>query len=148
MIKIIQDTREKEPWILSDAQLIEKLDAGDYAIHNSLLIIIERKKSPAELSRNLGMYRERFERELEKMTTYELRYVVCEFSYDDMLKFPRNAKIPKYLKRKIKMNGRYMAKIISELVDTYEVEFIFCNDRQEANQTAIELIENAQISTS
>jgi len=140
---IIQDTREKQPWIFSQGQMVQKLDAGDYALMNSFLIIIERKKRVSELSNNLGMKRIQFENELSKMCYYKYKYVVCEFTYEDMLKYPRGEKIPRKFKRRIKMNGKYMAKIIRQLEEAYDVEFIFCENRQEAQQTAKELMENA-----
>jgi len=139
---IIQDTREKEPWSLSESQIVQTLETGDYTLHDfPFLIIIDRKKSPSELANNLGKNINRFKNELERMQDFEYRYVLCEFSYDEMLKFPHNAKIPKKLKRRIRMKGRYMGKIISELMDEFDVNFIFCDSRYDAETKALELFE-------
>jgi len=144
---IVQDTREKQPWQFAEGQTVEKLDAGDYALQHSFSIIIERKKGISELARNLGFKRPQFEAELEKMEPYEQRYVICEFSYEAMLKYPKGERIPRKLKRKIKMNGPYMATVISTLEEQYGVEFIFCEDRQTAKNQAEELLSAASNTT-
>lgn len=143
---ILQDTREKEPWDFSEfdfceAQNIKRLTAGDYEIKGKIkFLTIERKKSVSEIAGNLGIHYDRFLKEMYRMTFYRFRYIICEFSYDKLLMFPKGAYIPKYLRGKIRMNGKFLAKRINEIIDEYGVEFIFCSDRQEAKQKAAEII--------
>ena len=146
---ILQDTREKEPWKFTSyqqctGQIEYKLDAGDYALdQDEFLITIERKKSVAEISGNLGMRYDRFMKEMVRMQQYRFRYVICEFSYESLLMFPKNSKIPYKMRRKVRMNGKFLAKRIDDVNEEFGVEFIFCNNREEARDKAIELLTEA-----
>jgi hypothetical protein len=86
---ILVDTREKQPftfsWAVSHKQIAPvqtgKVDAGDYTILNiPNLITVERKKSVGELYNNLiGKEKyERFMREMERMQSFEYKYIVVE----------------------------------------------------------------------
>ena len=149
---IIQDTREKIPWQLTTfaectEQIVHAVAAGDYIIKGrETLITIDRKKRPAELANNLGMYIERFENEMERMQRYTYRYVVCEFSYEKLLMFPKGSGLPKRVTRKIRVKGKFLAKQVERLSEEYGVEFIFCNDREEAQEKAMELFREALLS--
>ena len=104
MIHIVQDTREKKPWIFEDPfiQTVDTVIAGDYILKDYPdLITIDRKQKPSELASNLGMYIDRFERELEKMTSFQYKYILCEFSYDKMLRYPYGCGLPKKTIKKI-----------------------------------------------
>lgn len=86
---IIVDTREKQPftfdWAVSHKQIaalqVGKVDAGDYTVANiPHLVTVERKKSVGEIYNNLvpkDKY-ERFIREMERMQSFEHRYIVVE----------------------------------------------------------------------
>jgi ERCC4-type nuclease len=142
---IIQDTREQSPFNFSfygcDVA-IATLKTGDYTIEGyEHIVCIERKKSASELATNLGKYRERFENELERMREFKHRYIVCEFSEDNLRKFPHNAKIPKRIKKYIRMNGKYMRKRLYEYEEEYDVEIIFCEDKTEAEARVIEIFQ-------
>jgi ERCC4-type nuclease len=142
---VLCDTREKKPWSFisysqCDGQTTCKLDTGDYAISgDTYLITIDRKQSVSELSNNL-IRSDRFKRELERMQEYKYRYVLCEFSYEKLLMFPKGSKLPKRVLRRIRINGKYLAKLVGELSDQYGVEFIFCENRFEAQDKAMELL--------
>jgi hypothetical protein len=140
---IIQDTREKIPWNLTGyeeckGQEVETVYAGDYVLKSDpFLITIDRKRSVTEIAGNLGRYVERFERELERMQRYQHRFIVCEFPYDELLKYPKGVKIPRHLKRRIRISGKFLAKQVTRLAEEYDVQFIFCNGVQEAQEKAI-----------
>ena len=148
-MEIIQDTREKEPWHLTSfasvsSQVVETVSAGDYTIRGKeTLITIDRKKRPAELANNLGMYKDRFARELERMQRYTFRYVICEFPYEKLLMFPRGSGLPKRIQRKVRARGKFLVKQVDKMSEEYGVEFIFCNNRDEAQEKAIELFTEA-----
>lgn len=146
---IIQDTREKEPWSLTSfasvsAQVVETVKAGDYVIQGKeTLITIDRKKKAAELANNLGMYKERFERELERMQVYTHRYIICEFPYQKLLMFPKGSGLPTRIQRKVRAKGKFLVKQVERMSEEYGVEFIFCANRAEAQEKAMELFKEA-----
>ena len=146
---IIQDTREKMPWNFEsfsecEGQIREYVDAGDYVIQgNEQLITIDRKKSVTELANNLGIRIQRFRNEMERMQEYKYKYVVCEFPYEKLLMFPKGAGLPKTVLRKIRVKGKFLVKRMEQLFEEFGVEFVFSNNREEAQQKAIELFTKA-----
>lgn len=146
---IIQDTREKKPWNFKSfkecrGQVVDTVGAGDYIIKGEeTLITIDRKYKPTELAENLGMHIKRFEREMERMQVYKFKYVLCEFPYHKLLKFPYGCGLPKFLIRRIRVTGKFLVKQVERLSEEYEVEFIFCDNRVEAQEKAMELFKEA-----
>lgn len=147
---ILQDTREKQPWSFRSyeqctAQKISHLSEGDYTLEEyPFLINIERKKSVTELANNLGRKYTQFKNEMDKLQQYRFRYVLCEFSHEQMIVYPAGAKLPKWLSRKIRMSGKFLEHRVNELIDKYGIEFVFCGDRFSAQEKAIELLEEAK----
>jgi hypothetical protein len=143
---ILQDSREQEPWIFLNydgcrGQKTVKLDAGDYGVQEvPKLISIERKKTTGEIAINLGSKYSRFVKEMERLQQYRFRYVLCEFSLERLLKFPNESGIPKYRWSRLRITGRYLVSKINQLSETYSVEFIFCENREEARNKAMELL--------
>jgi len=89
---IIQDTREQEPFKFNRA-IVQGLPFGDYTIvHNGKNyineIVCERKGSVSEIYALTGKERDRFERELQKMTVSRRRFVLCEFDYLELVQNP------------------------------------------------------------
>jgi hypothetical protein len=146
---IIQiDTREQKPWSFAkydgiEGEFFEKLDSGDYSLYNSNVIIIDRKASVLELSTNLGKDYQRFCREFDRMSKYKYKIVLCEFPIEDVIDFPKTANIPPYKLKYIRMNGSFMLKRINEIEHKYDIQFIFSKNREEAEETALELLKNA-----
>jgi ERCC4-type nuclease len=89
---IVVDTREQLPYKFNivdecNGAISKKLECGDYSILNlEHVISIERKKSVAELYNNLGKDRGRFFNELENLRRIKYKFLVLEFSYDDIKK--------------------------------------------------------------
>jgi hypothetical protein len=149
-ITILQDTREQQPWhFLGDnrclAQRVECLSEGDYTLDGYPdLVCVERKKSVSEIANNLGTNYTRFKNELERLRRYRFRYVVCEFTQQQLIIYPKGSKLPKWVIRRIKMGGKFLQHRINELIDEYQIEFIFCEDRFEARDKCIELLLQAK----
>ena len=146
---IIQDTREKIPWNFVEfpectGQIRQTVSAGDYILSgHETLITIDRKKRPAELANNLGMYQDRFERELQRMQEFSYRYVLCEFSYEKLLMFPKGSGLPRRVTKRIRAKGKFLVTQVARLSEEYDVEFVFCQDRAEAQDQAIQLFKEA-----
>ncbi len=147
---ILQDTKEKTPWSFKsydqcEAQKLIHLEEGDYTLEEyPLLIALERKKSVAELATNLGMKYIQFKNEMERLRQYRFRYVICEFSEIEVLNYPHASKLPAAVKAKLRMSGKFLMHRISELIDTYGIEFVYCNNRYGATKKAMELLLNAE----
>jgi hypothetical protein len=145
-IVVLQDSREKEgKWnflfssLVKDQKIIG-LKEGDYTIEGLEEVLrIERKRTTSELAINLGSKFKQFKAEFEKLKRFKYKYLVCEFSLDTLLEFPVNSSVPKYLWSKLRLNGKFMLKKIEELSAEYGVEFLFCNNKYEAEQTVLEI---------
>lgn len=136
---IIIDSREQTPWHLSKYNGVEReyfkcIKCGDYQIEGSNQIIIERKNSPSELSKNLYRHYKRFCRELKKMEEYKEKYILMEFSLEDLLSYPKNTNI------KTKITGKFLLKRMEELEQKYNIKFIFGQTRIKAEEIALELL--------
>jgi SHS2 domain-containing protein len=147
---ILQDTKEKLPWSFArydycDEQKPTHLEEGDYTIEEYPdLVVIERKHSVAELASNLGLKYVQFVNEMERLKKYRFRYVVCEFSESEVINYPHTSKLPRAVKAKIKMSGKFLMKRIRELTDKYDIRFIFCGTRDAAQRKAMELLIDAE----
>lgn len=146
---IIIDTREQQPWDFGFhgiATKSQKLETGDYTIEGSdKLICIERKKSTGELAVNLGLKKKQFDAEMERMNEFKYKYLLFEFSINDMLNFPKNSGIPSNLIKNVRINSKYMLKCLEEYQNKYEIEVIYANNRDSAVNFAVELLYKAQI---
>lgn len=131
---IIKDTREQIGWNFPvsswcGGMQIGTLKTGDYTIKGlEDILCIERKKSVEEISRNLGKLGKQFEAELERMSHIKYSFVVCEFTFWDLLNFPKFAKVPKVMAAKIKMTGAFMTRLITQHEIKYGVNFVFCGN--------------------
>lgn len=84
-IVAIQDTREQCPWDLSPLRTeIGSLATGDYSIKGLEEIIALERKSLVDLLACLGVERERFQREMQRMLAYPTRAVICECTWRDL----------------------------------------------------------------
>lgn len=148
---IIRDTREKQPWDFSrfdecEGQITRTVKTGDYQIlGKEHRITIDRKKSPSELSMNLGRKYKTFKKELIRMADFDEAYILLEFSLNDLLMFPENESAK--FATMIQMNGASMIKQINTIEKKYNVRFIFCNNREEAQDKAIELFKRIENET-
>lgn len=139
-MKIVRDTREQQGWSFAFYQcdiIHKKLDYGDYSLEgleNS--VGIERKASTGELYLNLGQKKnkERFYRELEVLSTFDLRQIVCEFPETYLYDFPNNSNIPKHRWKYLKMTGAYLRKLVYETSEKFGIEIVFHDSPQLAQQ--------------
>ena len=151
-IVVLSDTREKSgAWNFLFSPIVKTqktigLKTGDYTIEGlENILSIERKKTTGELSINLGLKYKQFKSEFERLQAFKYKYIVCEFSINDIIKFPANSGIPKYLWPKLRLNGKFMLKKIEELSNEFNVEFLFCNNKTEAEQTVIEIFRSVYL---
>lgn len=135
---VIKDTREQEGYFFSKfntcAGMIEhKLDTGDYSIQGMEdKICIERKGCVEELAQNLGSKKTTFMKEIERMEPFPHKYLVLEFSLEELIKFPKETRIPIKNKSAVKITGRYMLKCLIEFEIYNDIHILFCGDKKNA----------------
>lgn len=135
--KVIRDTREKSGWEFDDQYCSEvisgTLKTGDYTIagfEDSLCI--ERKATVLEIAGNLGSNYKRFMKEIDRMKQFKHAYVICEFSLDELLRYPYCSGISKSLIQKIRINGYFLLSRILDIELNHGIHFIFCDNRKNA----------------
>ena len=144
---ILKDTREKNGWSFNafDKCLAVArwgLKTGDYTARGlEKDLVIERKASTGELAMNLGKKRKAFESEIERMSSFRWKYILCEFSIDDLMNFPKNSGIPKKQLQYVRMNGKFMWKKLCEYQEQHGVEVVFCDSKLDAEERAMLIFE-------
>lgn len=135
---ILRDTREKQGWDFPRDTLClgvedTALKTGDYTIKGyEEFICIERKKSVSEIAANIGKYKKRFEAEMRRIEKIEYRYIICEFSLQDIIEYPKLSNIPKNRRDNMVITGKYILKCLIEYQLEYGVQVIFCDNADNA----------------
>lgn len=135
---VIKDTREQDGYYFSAfntcAGMIEqKLDTGDYTIQGlEDKVCVERKGCVEELAVNLGQKKYTFLDEIERMASFPHRFIVLEFSLEDLVKFPAETRIPIKNKASVKITGKYMLKCLIEFQIYNNINVLFCGDKYNA----------------
>jgi len=140
---VLRDTREKTGWDFKSSNKCEAivdwgLRTGDYTVKGlEKYLVIERKSSTGELSINLGKKRQAFEAEIERMQKFRWKYIICEFSIDDLMNFPQGSGIPKKQLQFVRMNGKFMWKKLCEYQEEHGVQVVFCENKEHAEERAM-----------
>jgi ERCC4-type nuclease len=135
---VIKDTREQDGYFFSEfntcaGMIDQKLDTGDYSILGMEdKICIERKGCVEELAVNLGQKKHAFLAEVERMTPFPHKFIVLEFSLEDLIKFPDETRIPVKNKAALKITGKYMLKCLFEFQLYNNVQILFCGNKYNA----------------
>jgi len=135
---VIKDTREQDGYFFSEfntcaGMIDQKLDTGDYSILGMEdKICIERKGCVEELAVNLGQKKHAFLAEVERMDSFPHKFIVLEFSLEDLIKFPDETRIPIKNKAALKITGKYMLKCLFEFQLYNNVQILFCGNKYNA----------------
>lgn len=135
---VIKDTREQDGYFFGPfntcAGMIEhKLDTGDYTIEGlEDKICVERKGCVEELAVNLGQKKHAFLDEIERMKPFPHKFLVLEFSLEDLLRFPDETRIPVKNKASLKITGKYMIKCLMEFALYNNIQILFCGNKHNA----------------
>lgn len=144
---VIQDTREQIPWDFSyfdgfSGLEKKKLVAGDYTLFgHEQYLSIERKKTTGEIAINLGRKLKQFENELMLLQYFKYKYIICEFTLDDIYRFPVNSGIPVNKHKYLRISGNYILMQLNKLVNKYNVELIFSGNKSNAENAAYEIFQ-------
>ncbi|GAN35010.1 MAG: hypothetical protein DYG83_18330 [Candidatus Brocadia sp. AMX2] len=84
---IIQDTREQTPLVFKNATVeVVGLSTGDYSLKNFTDKVTIERKSLSDLLGSLGVGRERFMNEVQRMRAFDYAAIVIETSLSDIYK--------------------------------------------------------------
>ncbi len=142
---IIRDTREQlgyhfNPYDKCAGMIRKALKTGDYTLKGfEDILCIERKASTAEISNNMGRKKDAFHNEIKRMDEFRFAFLICEFTLEDVLKFPLNSTVPKHKWNSLKVTGRYMMKCFMEYQLRHNVKVLFCGNKDNAFLTVSSL---------
>lgn len=137
-INIIRDTREQLgfAFAMNDVEIIDKkLDAGDYMIPG-YSCAVERKASISELYNNLFNKYQQFRNELIILSKMEKACIVCEFPFSHVLSFPKEL----HGRARPRFSSKHILDKINHIQDKYKVAFIFCNDKESAEDITYNIL--------
>lgn len=154
---ILIDTREKPEAIKKIVSYFEsngieydrtKLYFGDYRNYNNPHLVIDRKRSIAELAQNVTIERDRFRRELEKVEATGSRLIILveqDYYSAKGKTTTRTIKVKTihdlYLWKhpKAEIYGDRVARILYGLSKRYPIEIEFCN-RNKTGKRIMEIL--------
>ena len=126
--KVLKDTREQLGWefkpsVTCDGMTIATLKTGDYSIEGfEDKFVIERKGDLSEFSANITQ--KRFHEELKRLESFELPFVILEFSMEDIYKFPHSTNIPISKYKYIKITPQFIIKSLLDIEVKYKTKII------------------------
>ncbi len=82
---IVTDSREQTPWEFCNLPTeLGTLATGDYSLKNLTHLVAIERKSLDDLLACIGIHRDRFKRELQRLRAFRFRCLVVEASYADL----------------------------------------------------------------
>lgn len=134
---IIVDTREQTPWEFDNyTTASRKLDTGDYSIEGlENIFAIERKKSVSEIANNIT--EPRFKDVLERLQEFRHKFILLEFTLNNVLDYPVGSTVPKKMWHTIKISNKYILKYLTEINIKYGIHTIYCGNRENAEEMAL-----------
>jgi hypothetical protein len=123
--KILTAKNEQNPFKYPNTKFYTMpMGCGDYTIEYNDRpyydkIIVERKGNVSEIYSATGSGRERWERELEKISKVDVKIVLCEFSFMDLVNHQPPGILP----------ASAVYGSICKWNAVYDVPFIFCENR-------------------
>ena len=128
---IVQDDREKQPWIFSIPTKIKRLKVGDYTIQGyESIITIEKKSGIGELLNDLAVsYRPTFKRFLAKMQAHPVRVIVVQEELTEY-NVKRALKVVVSKSRgRCRLTEQTIYHWVSEITMTYGIPILFLDWR-------------------
>lgn len=136
---LIVDTREQLPLFLEEQGAIrEKLDVGDYTTTSLKGILHIERKSPGDLYGSIIQGHDRFRKEMMRAKASKVKLVI-------MVECPHHTFVKKEWNvnaRKLLTPGKTLAKILETIESKYDIEIIWCNDRQDMRRKLMKMFEN------
>jgi ERCC4-type nuclease len=136
--KVIKDTREQDGWSFSPydkclGMEIGTLNTGDYTLKGfEEVVCVERKACASEIAMTLGKKKGAFNAEMERMKDFPFSFLICEFDMADVLRYPEGSRVPRNLRAKVKVTGKYLLKCLLEFQVWYDTKIIFAGNKNNA----------------
>lgn len=137
---VIKDSREQDGHIFErfegrftscNGMLVKKLETGDYSLVGlEDKLCIERKGRVSELAINLGKDKHRFLAEIERMKSFPFKFLILEFSLEDVNNFPEGSEIPEEKWKSVVVTGKYIVKMLVEFQMYYGIHVLFCGNKR------------------
>jgi len=67
------------------------------------------------------------------------KFILLEFSLEDLVEFPEGSRIPESQKAKVKISGKYMLKMLMEFQLKHNIHVVFCGNKYNAFLTLTSL---------
>lgn len=125
------DTREQNPYELPD-YVDEALETGDYTIMGYEDKIVIERKELSDFLNCVGNDRERFTRELERMTGFELPIVLIEADFTEALKPSRHNS---------ELHPNSILGSVCAWIAKFQIHFLFCGGRELGQRTTKKILE-------
>lgn len=146
---VIRDTREKPEFGWSFAQdaycdgtIIDKVNVGDYTIEGlDDYVCIERKHSIDEFAHNC--IEKRWQKCMQRMSEVKHAYILFEFDWNAVNTYPRSARVPSHVRKKLRIPAAYIRKVIHTARDDYNIHVLACGNRYRAEQAAYRILRKA-----
>ncbi len=84
---------------------------------------MERKKNTGEIYQNI--FEKRFYNELERLSLFKHKVIVCQFEFSNIVNFPVASSIPSFRWDTLRSNGAHIISRITDIQLKYGVPFIF-----------------------
>lgn len=143
---VLRDTREKVGiWNFPEDDRClgtkdQALKTGDYSIqsYEDSILCIERKKTVSEFAGNV--FQARFKNELDRMAPFKHKFIIFEFPYEEMMKWPMGAYIPSARKDMLKVTPQYLLRFVTEMQVIYGIHVVFGNTKKQAEQMCYSIL--------
>jgi len=144
-LDVIIDTREQRPFEFPDGvkTTVATLATGDYSVRGwTPFVAVERKSWADFYSCLTGTNRERFERELERLSGVSYPAVVVEAAFGDLWK-PHIYRVRGGASRRSQVPPLVAQKSIIAWSWRYRIPFYFCGGRESAMKWTLLLLADA-----
>lgn len=136
---IYRDTSEKSGygWLFPANDFCEgtesfNLFTGDYSIkglYEEKIFVIERKGSVGEFVGNIS-HKEKwddFKQELDRLEQFKWPYLICEFPFSQIERFPVGSNVPKSVWPKLRVKPEFLIKRTLEISLAFKTKLIFAD---------------------
>ncbi len=76
------------------------------------------------------------------MSSFKYRFLICEFSFMDVQRFPENSGIPKSKLPFLRMNRGYIMSSLNSIPEQFGVTLIYANDTAQAELAVVQIFQD------
>ena len=78
--------------------------------------------------------------EIERMKSFPHKFLVLEFSLEQLMDFPEGSDIPDGEIKNLRISNKYMLRFLMELQINHNVHVIFCGSKKNAKWTVLSIL--------